>query len=257
MQIIGAPSFFPTVWGWCKRWFDPITTSKIFILAPHEVKPTLSAFIDVANIPKKFGGELDFECGMLPVLDAPILNVLTLSSPADRSAAPMFLAAPVRWVDGENGDLQALGVGSVDGKPRREIVATLHAHAAQNAFPGMSRQNTRSMIEPSVSRSTPGPVVPPAVRPAPAGDQPVPAATSPASAIAPAAPVPVESGPVREHGAGATSPALPGSGAPSAVMGEILPGPLPPPKQASAPPVQRLGTDYYTPPIDASEQKRL
>lgn len=23
--IIGAPSFFPTVWGWIKRWFDPIT----------------------------------------------------------------------------------------------------------------------------------------------------------------------------------------------------------------------------------------
>ena len=29
--IIGAPSFFPTVWGWIKRWFDPITVSKIFI----------------------------------------------------------------------------------------------------------------------------------------------------------------------------------------------------------------------------------
>src|SRR5438034_8056022 len=28
-QIIGAPSFFPTVWGWIKRWFDPVTTSKI------------------------------------------------------------------------------------------------------------------------------------------------------------------------------------------------------------------------------------
>jgi len=23
--VIGAPSFFPTVWGWVKRWFDPIT----------------------------------------------------------------------------------------------------------------------------------------------------------------------------------------------------------------------------------------
>lgn len=23
--IIGAPSFFPTVWGWIKRWFDPVT----------------------------------------------------------------------------------------------------------------------------------------------------------------------------------------------------------------------------------------
>ena len=32
-QIIGAPAFFPTVWGWIKRWFDPNTTSKIFILS--------------------------------------------------------------------------------------------------------------------------------------------------------------------------------------------------------------------------------
>lgn len=23
--IVGAPSFFPTVWGWIKRWFDPVT----------------------------------------------------------------------------------------------------------------------------------------------------------------------------------------------------------------------------------------
>lgn len=23
--IIGAPSFFPTVWSWIKKWFDPIT----------------------------------------------------------------------------------------------------------------------------------------------------------------------------------------------------------------------------------------
>jgi hypothetical protein len=23
--IIGAPSFFPTVWSWVKKWFDPIT----------------------------------------------------------------------------------------------------------------------------------------------------------------------------------------------------------------------------------------
>lgn len=23
--LLGAPSFFPTVWSWVKRWFDPIT----------------------------------------------------------------------------------------------------------------------------------------------------------------------------------------------------------------------------------------
>lgn len=155
MQIIGAPSFFPTVWGWIKKWFDPITTSKIFILGTNDVKPTLSAFIDVANIPKKYGGELDFECGMLPVLDPAVLRVLTLSSPDQASTAPMFFAAPVRWVDGDDGDLIALGVGSIDGQPRREKLATLHSQVVQSAFPGLSRQNTRNVIEPVASTTVP------------------------------------------------------------------------------------------------------
>ena len=51
-QIVGAPGFFPTVWGWVKRWFDPITVSKIFILSPQNVYSTLSQYIDHDNIPK-------------------------------------------------------------------------------------------------------------------------------------------------------------------------------------------------------------
>ncbi|KAM0805782.1 CRAL-TRIO domain-containing protein, partial [Usnea florida] len=70
--IVGAPSFFPVVWGWIKKWFDPITTSKIFILAQHDVLPTLSTFIKVEDIPRKYGGELDFEYGKLPNLDPDI-----------------------------------------------------------------------------------------------------------------------------------------------------------------------------------------
>ena len=46
----------------------------------------------------------------------------------------MFLTAPVKWIDGQDGDLVAVGVGSINGKERREKVATLHAYAAQNAF---------------------------------------------------------------------------------------------------------------------------
>ncbi len=76
-QIIGAPAFFPTVWGWIKRWFDPITTSKIFILSNHDLLPTLESFIDPANIPKKYGGQLDYTCGDNPVLDPAMAKVLT------------------------------------------------------------------------------------------------------------------------------------------------------------------------------------
>ncbi|KAF7543816.1 hypothetical protein G7046_g9925 [Stylonectria norvegica] len=67
--IIGAPMFFNTVWSWIKRWFDPITVSKIFVLGTHEAKAVLESYIDPANIPKKYGGQLDYKSGDLGVTD--------------------------------------------------------------------------------------------------------------------------------------------------------------------------------------------
>ena len=43
----------------------------------------------------------------------------------------MFLTAPVRWMDDENGEMMALGVGTVDGHERKERMATLHSLALQ------------------------------------------------------------------------------------------------------------------------------
>ncbi|MCJ1285428.1 hypothetical protein MMC26_004768 [Xylographa opegraphella] len=119
--IIGAPSFFPTVWGWIKRWFDPITTSKIFILGPHEAFKTLSAFIEPANIPKKYGGSLDYEFGMPPILDPAEEAHITWAA-----ANHKWPEGPMRWVPGKDGTLEALAVGSINGKERREVVATMH-----------------------------------------------------------------------------------------------------------------------------------
>ncbi|KAL8790904.1 MAG: hypothetical protein Q9213_000329 [Squamulea squamosa] len=128
--IIGAPSFFPTVWGWIKKWFDPITTSKIFILSQDQVKPTLSAFMDVSSIPKKYGGELDFECGMMPSLDPDLRKCLEIK---DARLEELFLTGPTRWVDSEEGEMVALSVGSIDGKPHKEAVATLSSVAVRTA----------------------------------------------------------------------------------------------------------------------------
>lgn len=248
------------MWGWIKKWFDPITTSKIFILGANDVKPTLAAFIDVANIPKKYGGELDFECGMLPVLDAPILKVLQLSSPEKASAAPLFLAAPVRWVDGDNGDLIALGVGSNDGKPRREVMATLHAHAAQNAFPGMSRQNTRSVIEPIASREGVEKAIPslPVVDQYQSGSAPAP--VQPHSDTVQPGPISLQVPSASGQHAPATFQAPPVNLPLAPVtngIGNEHPGPISLPAQTTAPQFQRSGTEYFTPPIDVSELKRL
>lgn len=124
--IIGAPSFFPTVWGWIKRWFDPITTSKIFILSQAEMKSTLESFIEPANIPQKYGGELDFQWGDLPKYDAAALNEVIewKNGHKDFPEGPMF------WHDkGSYIELEACG--SVDGKPRSEIVCTVRKTATE------------------------------------------------------------------------------------------------------------------------------
>lgn len=127
------------MWGWIKKWFDPITTSKIFILSQNQVLPTLTQFIDIESIPKKYGGQLDFECGDTPVLDPAIRACLTIEPGSE--AEKYFLTAPVRWV-GEDaaedigdpeGEVTALGVGSLNGKERREHLATLHSRLVRVA----------------------------------------------------------------------------------------------------------------------------
>ncbi|KAF2018518.1 CRAL/TRIO domain-containing protein [Aaosphaeria arxii CBS 175.79] len=123
--IIGAPAFFPTVWGWVKRWFDPITVSKIFILSKENVFPTLSQYIDPDSIPKKYGGNLDFEWGNMPVLEPAIEQAIHWESPAQQNGKNTFPIGPMKWEHGENGEMKAIAVGSEDGQPRRKLIFTI------------------------------------------------------------------------------------------------------------------------------------
>ena len=125
LQIVGAPSFFPTVWGWVKRWFDPITVSKMFILSPANVYATLTQYIDHDNIPKKYGGGLDFEWGSMPVLEPQIDAQVKWVNPDVQNGKNTFPIGPHRWEKGPNGEMQAWGVGSENGKPRRRLVLTV------------------------------------------------------------------------------------------------------------------------------------
>jgi hypothetical protein len=138
--IIGAPSFFPTVWGWIKRWFDPITTSKIFILSAAEMETTLKQFIDPANIPKKYGGELDFNWGDYPKLDPILKDVVTW-----QNGFTDFPPGPMYWHDkGDSIELEA--VGSEGGVQRSKIVCTVRkthlARQAEDDAAGVSRPAT-------------------------------------------------------------------------------------------------------------------
>ncbi|KPV72429.1 uncharacterized protein RHOBADRAFT_55895 [Rhodotorula graminis WP1] len=98
IYLVGAPSFFSTVWGWVKGWFDPGTVDKINILAPATQTQDLAARIPLDSIPRKYGGTLDWAYGAPgPVLDDDARR--TLGAREGEDLGPL-LSAPVRWVDG-------------------------------------------------------------------------------------------------------------------------------------------------------------
>ena len=108
--------------------------------------------MDITSIPKKYGGDLDFECGMMPSIDPAIRNCLSLKSP---ELEKLFLTGPTRWVDGEDGEMTALSVGSMDGKEHKEEVATLHSWATRVATGSSTFQTRRTQPEYAVPGSTP------------------------------------------------------------------------------------------------------
>jgi hypothetical protein len=141
--IIGAPAFFPTVWGWIKRWFDPITVSKIFILSAADMKPTLEKYIDIENIPKKYGGQLDFDWGMMPLLEPAIADSLNW-----RQDGPLLKGqrtiptGPIKWRNDKNDvtGLEMVAAGSENGVQREVVLASIQT--SFDDMHGISRQNT-------------------------------------------------------------------------------------------------------------------
>ncbi|KAI3320132.1 CRAL/TRIO domain-containing protein [Xylariaceae sp. AK1471] len=130
--IIGAPYFFSTVWGWIKRWFDPVTVSKIFILSDHDVLPVLTTFMDLEDIPKAYGGKLNWHFFDEPAWDDEIKQKVQWEN-----GYTNFPPGPCYWVPTEDGtQLECLAVGTKDGKERRERVGTI-----PKAFPPKSTSN--------------------------------------------------------------------------------------------------------------------
>jgi hypothetical protein len=86
------------------------------------MKQTLESFIDPKNIPKKYGGELDFEFGDMPQLDPHLENVLKWEgNNSDFPHGPMF------WAEKTNSEreIEAIAVGSSNGSERKEVVCTV------------------------------------------------------------------------------------------------------------------------------------
>jgi hypothetical protein len=118
--ILGAPSFFPTIWGYIQKWFEPALTAKIHVLSTSEVMPTLTKFMDVEDIPQWIGGGLTWDYGDNPNLDDEA-RAMVGSKLADN-----WIEGPLRVVtDSEGHRIEATGK---DGETlRREWVTKIPA----------------------------------------------------------------------------------------------------------------------------------
>jgi hypothetical protein len=116
-QVIGAPSYFSRIWSFIKSWIDPVTASKILFLSKEDVLPTLSDHIDVMDIPRNFGGQFDYQPGMLPTPNEAIKQILGWTSGDKRVHLP---SGPLKWTVEEDGSHIATAVGAVDGEMRYE-----------------------------------------------------------------------------------------------------------------------------------------
>lgn len=141
--IIGAPVFFSTVWGWIKRWFDPITVSKIFILSAHEVKPVLESFVDPRNIPKKYGGELDYTWGQLSVPDPEWEGVV-----AWENGYSSFPSGPLIWEETDDGKrLACVALGKEKGVARHARICTVPKIWPQSSSDEQQPQQQQTIAE--------------------------------------------------------------------------------------------------------------
>ena len=96
------------------------------------MKSTLEKYIDPANIPKKYGGQLDFNFGDMPVLEPAIVNALDMkegcSGLPKQRGEPTLPVGPIKWHEGRGKEMEAIGVGlqSDDGTMRKTTLARVH-----------------------------------------------------------------------------------------------------------------------------------
>ncbi|OCL09913.1 CRAL/TRIO domain-containing protein [Glonium stellatum] len=119
--VLGAPPYFSKIWAWVKAWIDPGTASKMVILQQAEVLPTLIKYIDIENIPKRYGGKLEFEHGMSPRLGSVVVHAMSWLGDSDKTLP----RGPVKWTIGPDDSHVAVAVGSCDGSLRFKKFATI------------------------------------------------------------------------------------------------------------------------------------
>ncbi|KAK3080389.1 hypothetical protein LTS18_001923 [Coniosporium uncinatum] len=106
------------------------------------MKRTLEQYIDTANIPKKYGGTLDFEFGMMPILEPSFEDALhwKQGGAVNQKGAKTFPTGPIKWHEHSDGTLDAVAVGSEHGRKRDHIIASVKGDV--HGMSGISRSHT-------------------------------------------------------------------------------------------------------------------
>ncbi|KAJ5730625.1 SEC14 cytosolic factor [Penicillium malachiteum] len=115
--VLNAPSYFGWMWGIMKKWIDPGTAAKVVIVPESEMMSTLTKYIDLENIPTRFGGEFSWENGTPLDLD------INIQSGLEWTEDGKFPPGPMKWVLDGSGRKTAVAVGSLEGVPRITRIA--------------------------------------------------------------------------------------------------------------------------------------
>ena len=218
----------------------------------------------------------------MPNLDPKIRKHITMETTGD--AETFFVISPIRWTSTsgseEDGDMTALSVGTLNGKPRKERIAVLHGVATRVATRSSNLQSqmteTTSLLGgPATSDSqlaaqgdpvSNGHAVPPVgatvLNPAPLQSQPV----SNGHLISSGGSTSIQPAPATDFNKLSLHDQPPPDGGP--LQQPLLQQPLtnggPPvskPQNISLPPppidMERTKTDFFTPPSDPLEAKQL
>lgn len=89
------------------------------------MKKTLEQYIDPDNIPRQYGGRLDYKFGELPNLEPVITNTLDWSAPEKLNGRNTIPTGPILWKTESNGTLNAIAVGTQNNRPRDRKVASI------------------------------------------------------------------------------------------------------------------------------------
>ena len=91
------------------------------MLSRDEVLPTLKEYVELENIPTRFGGHFKYEPGMAYDLDPAIARRLVWLS-GSNNTLPL---GPIKWVATGDGCKMAVAVGSRAGKERVQKLAVI------------------------------------------------------------------------------------------------------------------------------------